>query len=189
MSFPRLVLLALALPLLAGGCAGAAVTAASYGADGTSYMETGKTTSDHFISMVSKKDCALWRVFRNQKFCYERPPGAKDPYNVSYDTAERMPSEDGASYAPPLHQTADEPASAWSADAYAKKPDPTAPPAATPAPEPVVASTEPVPPAPPAEEKPAAPKSTKKKAKAHVVAHAKPVPVKKPSPDQAASVP
>src|ERR1700744_3652872 len=109
MSFPRLVLLALSLPLLAGGCAGAAVTAASYGADGTSYMETGKTTSDHFISMVSKKDCALWRVFRNQKFGYERPPGAKDPYNVNYDTAERMPSEDGVSYAPPLHQTADEP--------------------------------------------------------------------------------
>jgi hypothetical protein len=187
MSFPRLVLLALGLPLLAGGCAGAAVTAASYGADGTSYMETGKTTSDHFISMISKKDCALWRVFRNQKFCYERPPGAKDPYNVSYDTAERMPSEDGGSYAPPLHQTADEPATAWSADAYAKKPESAAALTATPAPEPAVATTEPVAPSPPAEEKPVAPKSTKKKAKVHAVAHA--TPVKKPSPDQAASVP
>jgi hypothetical protein len=183
MSFPRLVLLALGLPLLAGGCAGAAVTAASYGADGASYAETGKTTTDHFMSMVSKKDCALWRMFRNQRVCYERPPGAKDPYNVSYDTAERMPSEDGVSYAPPLHQTADEPASAWNANAYAKKPETATPPA----PEPVVATTEPAPPAPPAEEKPVAPKSTKKKAKVHVVAHA--TPVKKPSPDQAASVP
>jgi hypothetical protein len=188
MSFPRLVLLALGLPLLAGGCAGAAVTAASYGADGASYAETGKSTSDHFVSMVSKKDCAFFRVFSNQHMCRERPPGAKDPYQVNYDSAERMPSEDGASYAPPLHQTPTEPASAWSADTY-KKPEPAAP-ATTPAPEPVVATIEPPP--PPAEEKPAAPKPVKKKAKAHTkttVAHAKPEPPKKASPGQVASVP
>ncbi len=191
MSFPRLVLLALGLPLLAGGCAGAAVTAASYGADGASYAETGKSTSDHFVSMVSKKDCALLRVFRNQHMCRERPDG-KDPYQVNYDSAERMPSEGGVSYAPPLHQTPNEPASAWTADAY-KKPEPVAP-ATTPAPEPVVATTEPPPPS--AEEKPVtpstAPRPAKKKVKAPAkttVAHAKPEPPKKPSPDQAASVP
>src|ERR1700742_3967480 len=102
MSFPRLVLLTLGLPLLAGGCAAPAVTAVSYGADGASYAETGKTTSDHFVSMVSKKDCSFFRMFTNQHICHERPPGAKDPYQVNYDSAERMPSEDGASYAPPL---------------------------------------------------------------------------------------
>jgi len=192
MSFPRLALLALGLPLLTGGCAVSAVTAASYGADGVSYADSGKSGSDHFMSMVSKKDCALWRVFRNESVCHARDPGAKDPYHVDYDTAERMPSEDGVSYAPPLRQPADEPNSSWSAEAYAKKHEPT-PAATTPAApaEPVVASTEPAPP-PPAEEKPApAHKPVKKKAKAHAhpkaVAHAKPV--KKASPSQVASVP
>jgi hypothetical protein len=190
MSFPRLALLALGLPLLTGGCAVSAVTAASYGADGASYAESGKSTTDHFVSMVSKKDCALWRTFRNENICHPREPGAKDPYRVNYDTAERMPSEDGVSYAPPLHQTAQEPASSWSAEAYAKKPE-NAP--ATPA-EPAVAATEPAPP-PPAEAKPApAHKPVKKtKAPAHpkAVASAKPEakPVKKASPGQVASVP
>jgi hypothetical protein len=184
MSFPRLALLVVGLPLLTGGCAVSAVTAASYGADGVSYADSGKSGSDHFMSMVSKKDCALWRVFRNENVCHARDPGAKDPYQVDYDTAERMPSEDGVSYAPPLRQTADEPASSWNAEAYAKKSDPA------PA-EPVVATTEPAPPPPPVEEKPApAHKPIKKKAKAkpHAPAHAKP-PVKKASPSQVASVP
>ena len=178
MSFPRLALLALALPLLGGGCAVSAVTAASYGADGASYAETGKTTSDHFMSMVSKKDCSLFRVFNNQNVCRPRPDG-KDPYHVDYDSAERMPSEDGVSYAPPLRATPDEPASSWSASAYAKKPEAVP---VTPA-EPVVASTEPAP-VPPVEEKPvAAHKPVKKKAKAH------PKPVKQPAPSQVASDP
>jgi hypothetical protein len=200
MSFPRLALLILGLPLLTGGCAVSAVTAASYGADGVSYADSGKSGSDHFMSMVSKKDCALWRVFRNENVCHERPPGAKDPYHVNYDGAERVPSEDGVSYTPPLRQTADEPNSSWTADAYAKKPEPTAS-ATTPAApaEPVVAATEPAPPLP-VEAKPVpAHKPMKKKAKAHahpkVVAHAKPEanpevkPVRKASPDQEASVP
>lgn len=183
MSFPRLALLALGLPLLGGGCAASAVTAASYGADGASYVETGKTASDHFMSMVSKKDCALFRVFHNENVCHARPDG-KDPYHVNYDTAERMPSEDGVSYAPPLRQTPDEPASSWTAESYAKKPEPA--PVSTPAApaEPVVAATEPAPP-PPVEDKPVpAHKPAKKKAKAH-----HPKPVKKASPSQVASVP
>lgn len=186
MSFLRLGLLVLGLPLLTGGCA----AVVSYGADAVSYVDSGKSTSDHWMSMVSKKDCALWRMFRDQDICRPRPDG-KDPYHVSYDTAEQMPSEDGVSYAPPLHQTADEPASSWTAEAYAKKPEPapvstpTAPAEPT---EPAVAASEPAP--PPVEEKPApAHKPAKKKAKAHThaVAHAKPV--KKAAPNQVASVP
>ena len=197
MSSPRLALLVLGLPLLTGGCAVTAVTAASYGADGASYAETGKTTSDHFMSMVSKKDCALFRVFDNQNVCRPRPDG-KDPYHVDYDTAERMPSEDGASYAPPLRQTPDEPTSSWTADAYAKKAESATASAPAPPAAPVVAATEPAPP-PPVQEKPVpAPKPAKKKAaKApahphpHAVAHARPEakPVKKASPNQVASVP
>jgi hypothetical protein len=194
MSFPRLALLALCLPLLAGGCAGAALTAASYGADGASYLETGKSTTDHFASMVSKKDCAFWRILRNQKICRERD-GDHDPYKVTYDTAERQPSESGVSYTPPLRPAPDAPASSWTAEAYAK---PATPAPSTP--EPVVAAVEPPVPPPAVEksageravaEKPVAEKPVaahkavkKKKAKAH---HAKPV--KQPAPGQVASVP
>jgi len=189
MSFPRLAFVVLGLPLLTGGCAVSAVTAASYGVDGASYADSGKSTSDHFVSMVSRKDCALFRAFRNENVCHARDPGAKDPYQVNYDTAERMPSEDGVSYAPPLHQTAGEPASSWTSEAYAKKPDPA--PAAAPS-EPVVATAEPAPAPPPAAQKPATThKPVKKKAKAtahaHAEAHAKPV--RKASPNQVASVP
>ncbi|MBS0523692.1 MAG: hypothetical protein JSS04_08660 [Proteobacteria bacterium] len=167
------------------------MTAASYGADGASYAETGKSTSDHFMSMVSKKDCALWRVFRNENVCHARPDG-KDPYHVDYDTAERMPSEDGVSYAPPLRQTPDEPASSWTAEAYARNPGPVP---ATPS-EPVVAAIDPASAPPPVEEKPVPThKPVKKKVKAPVrghahlsaVAHAKPI--RKASPNQVASVP
>ncbi len=177
MSFPRLALLALGLPLFTGACAGAAVTAASYGADGMSYAESGKGTTDHFVSMVSKKDCAFMRVFRNQKICRERD-GDKDPYRVDYDTAERQPSEDGVAYVPPLHAAADAPATSWTADAY--KP---AAPSPTPVREPTTAVAEaaPAPPAVPAA-KATAHKPAKKKTKAQAKA-------KKPSPNQVASVP
>ena len=179
MSFPRLALLALGLPLLVGGCAGAAVTAASYGADGVSYAESGKSTTDHFASMVSKKDCAFLRVFRSQNVCRPRE-GDKDPYKVDYDTAERQPSEDGVAFAPPLRPASDAPATSWTAEAY----KPAAAPTPSPAPEEpaaAVADAKPAPPPAPAP-KAAAHKPAKKKAKAHAKA-------KKPSPGQVASVP
>jgi hypothetical protein len=169
MSFSRLALLALGLPLLAGACAPVAVTAVSYGADGVSLAESGKSTTDHFASMVSKKDCALWRVFKNQKICRERE-GTKDPYKVDYDQPNRQPSEDGVAYTPPLHAPASAPAASWTAEAY-KPPAPVEPTQA------VVAETPP-PPAPVATKAPGR-KPAKKKAK----------PVRKPSPGQAATVP
>jgi hypothetical protein len=183
MSFPRLALLALGLPLLTGACAGAAVTAASYGADGVSYVDSGKSTTDHFVSMVSKKDCALWRAFRNERICREREDG-KDPYKVDYATAERQPSEDGVSYAPPLRPATDAPAASWTADAYKPAATPASPPAPTvtataaePAP-PVAETAAPPPPSP-------APKAVAQKAAKKKKAHAKAV--KKPSPGQVAS--
>ena len=177
MSFPRLALLAFALPLLAGGCAGAAVTAASYGADSVSYLETGKGTSDHFASMVSKKDCAFWRMFRNQKICRERE-GDKDPYKVDYESAQRQQSEDGVAYAPPLRPAENAPATSWTAEAYKPAPAPVAP-AAESQTTVVAEAVTPPPPAP-------VPKSTvhkaaKKKPKAHAKA------VRKASPHQVAS--
>ena len=60
MSFPRILSLALpvavGLSLLTGACAPAAVTVVSYGADGVSLAESGKSTTDHLASMVTKKD-------------------------------------------------------------------------------------------------------------------------------------
>src|SRR6185436_17175325 len=142
---------ALGLPLLTGACgAPLAVTAASYGADGVSLVDSGKSTSDHFISMVSRKDCAMWRVLRKRAVCKERPDG-RDPYKVDYDQANRMPSEDGVSYAPPLHAAADAPAESWTADAYkrapAAEPVQAASPPAPVEPAPVVAEVAPPPPA------------------------------------------
>ena len=181
MSFPRLAVLGLCLPLLAGGCAGAAaVTAVSYGADGVTLADSGKTTTDHLASMVSKKDCALWRVVRNQNVCRPRD-GDKDPYKVDYDSAERQPSEDGVTYAPPLHAKADAPATSWTAEAYKPPAAPAAEPMPAPAPATVADEAKPAPPPAPAA-KAVVHKSAKKKAKAHAKA-------RKPSPGQVASVP
>jgi hypothetical protein len=181
MSFPRLALLALGLPLLTGACAGAAITAASYGADGVSYVDSGKGTTDHFVSMVSKKDCAFWRVFRNERICHERDPG-KDPYKVDYATAERQPSEDGVAYAPPLRPATDAPPTSWTADAYKSAATSTATPAPTaPAAEPAAPVVETAAPPPPPPAPKAVAQKTVKKKKAHAKA------VKKPSPGQGAS--
>src|ERR1700761_7797535 len=116
MSFPRLTLLilpvALGLPLLTGGCGvPVAVAAASYGSDGVSVVETGKTTSDHFASMVSKRDCALWRMFRNRAICQDQDPSKPNPYNVNYDEPFRQQSEGGGvEYMAPPHAAPGAPA-------------------------------------------------------------------------------
>jgi hypothetical protein len=189
MSSPRLVLLvlplAIGLPLLAGGCgAPVAVAAASYGADGVSLAESGKTTGDHFTSMVTKKDCAFWRVLRGQKICYERQ-GDRDPYQVNYNEPFRDQSEGGGvEYHAPLRAPTDAPVSSWDAAAYKAQPEP-------PKPQPTTAVAEGVPPPPP--EPPAtAPAKSKKPKGDHSTAKAKhkdKVKKVKPSPDQAAAVP
>src|SRR5215475_4730032 len=118
MSSPRLTILilplVLGLPSVTGGCgAPAAVAAASYGADGVSLAESGKTTGDHFTSMVTKKDCAFWRVLRGQKICYERQ-GDRDPYQVNYNEPFRDQSEGGGiEYHAPLRAAPDAPVSSW----------------------------------------------------------------------------
>src|SRR5438094_6879205 len=128
MSFPRLTSLVLplvlGLPLVTGGCgAPVAVAAASYGADGVSLAESGKTTGDHFTSMVTKKDCAFWRVLRNQNICRARE-GDRDPYQVNYNEPFRDQSEGGGvEYHAPLRSAANAPVASWDAAAY--KPEAT----------------------------------------------------------------
>jgi hypothetical protein len=187
MSSPRLTILVLplvlGLPSMAGGCAPAAVTAASYGADGVSLADSGKTTGDHFASMVTKKDCAFWRVLRNQNLCRERE-GDRDPYQVNYNEPFRDQGEGaGVQYHAPLRAAPDAPVTSSNAATYQPAPAPapspqptTAVAEATPAVEPAVA---PPPPSSPKAKKPKGDHSAaKKKAK-------KP----KPSPDQVAQVP
>lgn len=189
MNSPRLSLLllpvALGLPLLTGACgAPVAVAALSYGTDGVSLVETGKTGTDHLASMVSKKDCALWRVFRNQSVCRTQE-GNPNPYKVNYDEPFRQQTEGGGvEYAPPPHAAPDAPAASWDAAAY--KPAAPAQPAVpttavADAPAPAIEPPAPVA-APPVHAAPVQTAHKAKHKKAKTVAA-----VRKPSPDQVAS--
>ena len=184
MSSPRLpfitLCLVLGVGLMTGACAAPlAVSGAGYAADGWLLVASDKTSTDHMISMVSKQDCALWRVIKGRAVCKPRE-GDKDPYKVNYDDPQRMVAEDGVHYTSPLRATADAPATSWDAAAYKAAPAAPAPPSepvtavaqgsndAAPA---VAAAEPPRPAAPPAPTKPKKPKS-----------HS----VKKPSPRPAA---
>jgi len=176
------LIVALGLPLLVGACGvPIAVTASSYGADGGLALATDKTSTDHLISMASKRDCSIWRVFRHQAVCKDRTAG-KDPYQVDYEEPFNM-GPDG--YAPPLRAAAGAPAHSWDAAVYKPAaPAPTEPVLATAqgAPAPDVSAT-PVPATMPPQasaEPPASPVPHKKKAAARAKA-------KKPSPGQVAS--
>src|SRR5471030_3177392 len=193
MSFPRLALVltaALGLPLLTGGCGApvAATAAVSYCSNGASLVGTGKSTTDHFASMVSKKDCALWRVFRNQTICREQE-GDPNPYHVDYTTPMRDISNGQPEYSPPLHAPANAPATSWDASVYSQ---PSSQQAATPptaAPTVVTAEATPAPvtaalqPAAKAKKKNADGRSA---AKSKTKVKPKAEPAKTPSPDPAA---
>ena len=194
MSFPRLarlpLLMVLALPLMTAACGvPIALTAASYGADGVLLATTQKTGADHLVSMASKKDCAIWRTFRNIPICKDREAGVGDPYDVDYNTPDRVVSEAGVQYLSSPRAPANAPASSWDAAAY--KPAPTGPTQPT---EPVTAVAEAAPPPaveaapqPAASAKPVTPSHPKKATRA---AKAKPVKAPKAKPasqDQAAS--
>lgn len=116
--------LVVGLALLTGACgAPLALTGASYAADGGSLLASDKTVTDHLASMVSKKDCALWRVVRGRPVCKERE-GDEDPYDVDYGQPQRMASEEGVQYVPPLRASANAPAASWDSGAYESEPAP-----------------------------------------------------------------
>lgn len=94
-----------------------AVTGASYAADGALLVTSNKTSVDHLVSMVSKQDCAFWRVFEGGAICVERQD-KRDPYDVDYNHAERTVAEDGERYLPPLRPAANAPAASWDAASY-----------------------------------------------------------------------
>src|SRR5882757_11347069 len=122
LAIPLLLPLVVGLAFLTGACgAPLAVTGASYAADGSLLATSNKTATDHLASMISKKDCALWRALRGRPVCKERE-GDKDPYNVDYTSPQRTVAEDGVHYTAPLRASADAPATSWDAAAYKATP-------------------------------------------------------------------
>ena len=66
------------LPLILVGCGlPPAVTIASYALDGISFLSSGKTVSDHALSAVAQRDCALWRVVKDELVCREYRNGER----------------------------------------------------------------------------------------------------------------
>ena len=110
--------LSISLCLSTGGCGvPVAVSAASYAADGGLMIVSDKTSTDHLASMVTKQDCAMWRVLRGRRICKERE-GNHDPYDVDYGAPQRSVSESGVQYAPPLRAPPDAPPTSWDASVY-----------------------------------------------------------------------
>ena len=158
--------LALGLSLTTGACGvPIAVSAASYAADGGLVAASDKTSTDHVLSVITKEDCAMWRIFRGRRICTERADG-EDPYDVNYTEPQREVSEDGVQYTAPLRATAGAPAVSWDPATYTPPPAepgaPAAPPATSSAAPPgPVAATKPATAAPPATKASAAPAKAK----------------------------
>lgn len=94
-----------------------AVSAASYAADGGLLAASDKTSTDHVYSVVTKQDCAIWRVFKGRQICTARADG-KDPYNTDYTEPQRTVSESGVEYSAPLRPAANAPAASWDSSVY-----------------------------------------------------------------------
>ncbi len=71
----------LALPLLLAACGGAgpALSIAVIAADAVSYSVSGKNMTDHAYSAITEKDCAMWRMVKNEPVCKDRllPEGVR----------------------------------------------------------------------------------------------------------------
>lgn len=61
--------------LVLSGCGAvpAGVEVASWAVDGISYIFTGKSVTDHGISVAADQDCSVMRVFSEGKVCREQP--------------------------------------------------------------------------------------------------------------------
>ena len=68
----RNLLAVIALPLTLAACGlPPALTIASTVADGFSYVVSGKSVSDHALSMVTTQDCAMLRLFDEREICVD----------------------------------------------------------------------------------------------------------------------
>ncbi len=79
-----------ALTVVLSGCAlPPAITMASLVANVVSYASTGKTVTDHGISIVLQKDCALLRGFESE-ICIEPDPAATFAASLAFATDPEM---------------------------------------------------------------------------------------------------
>lgn len=71
----------LLMPVLLSGCGlPLAVTVGSYAADGASYIATGKSVTDHGLTAVTGRDCALLRpILKSKPICEDQPMARDDP--------------------------------------------------------------------------------------------------------------
>jgi hypothetical protein len=82
------------MPALLSGCGlPPAVMIASYAADGVSYIATGKSVSDHGISEVTGRDCALWRIVKGTSICKDEPTPRADPAPVEVGERATLPPD------------------------------------------------------------------------------------------------
>lgn len=73
------IALAVLFPLVLAGCGlPPAITVISYLLDGVSLFSTGKTVSDHALSIAMEQDCKVWRVVQDQSVCRDLLPGEKN---------------------------------------------------------------------------------------------------------------
>ena len=68
---------------LTGCAAPATLTIASYAADGSAALATGRTLTDHGISGVAGQDCILFRAMRGDAICQEWAPAPAEVIPVS----------------------------------------------------------------------------------------------------------
>jgi hypothetical protein len=73
--------LVLLMPILLSGCGlPLAVTIGSYAADGASYIATGKSVTDHGLTAVTGRDCALLRpILKSKPICEDQPMAREGP--------------------------------------------------------------------------------------------------------------
>src|SRR5258707_3523898 len=73
--------LVLLMPILLSGCGlPIAVTIGSYAADGASYIATGKSVTDHGLTALTGRDCALLRpILKSKPICEDQPMAREGP--------------------------------------------------------------------------------------------------------------
>ncbi len=83
----RLIGVAAALSL--GGCGlPPVVNLASFALDGMSLLSTGKSVGDHVLSAAAERDCAVWRLVKNEDVCREYDADKKSRVVLAEDKRE-----------------------------------------------------------------------------------------------------
>jgi sporulation related protein len=92
----RIPLAAVALPLLLPGCVvPVALSAASAGFDGLTYIATGKAPSDHVISELADQNCSTWRIVVGRAICRDYTPEERHDTQLARARLERRDPAEG----------------------------------------------------------------------------------------------